>query len=192
MAYAFHAEYEATDGVTIRAGKMGLAGKWQRIQKATASVTCDPRIFDRGAVLYVKVLHSEHTLTIAARVGRRLPVYCTASGRAFLALLPPEVAEPILDAPLKPCTPGTITSSAKLRDELEATHQRGYALDDEEFEEGIRAVFAPFRDIDGHVIAALSMPGPLDRCHRSACARLPVRLWRPPTQSQRTCYGHSL
>jgi IclR family KDG regulon transcriptional repressor len=125
--------------------------------------TCDLGIFDRGMVLYVEVVHSQHSLTIAARVGRRLPAYCTASGRVFLAFLPPEVAEPILNGPLTACTPKTITSPVKLREELEATRRRGYALDDEEFEEGIRAVSAPVRDIDGNVIAALSMPGPTNR-----------------------------
>jgi DNA-binding IclR family transcriptional regulator len=125
--------------------------------------TCDLGIFDQGRVLYVEVVHSEHSLTIAARVGRRLPAYCTASGRVFLAFLPPEVVEPILNGPLEPCTAKTVTSPARLREELEATRQRGYALDDEEFEEGIRAVSAPIRNIDGKVIAALSVPGPVNR-----------------------------
>jgi IclR family KDG regulon transcriptional repressor len=125
--------------------------------------TCDLGIFDRGMVLYVEVVHSQHSLTIAARVGRRLPAYCTASGRVFLAFLSPEVVEPILREPLEPCTQKTITSLAHLREELEATRQRGYALDDEEFEQGIRAVSAPIRDIDGNVIGALSVPGPVHR-----------------------------
>jgi len=125
--------------------------------------TCDLGIFDRGWVLYVEVVHSQHSLTIAARVGRRLPAYCTASGRVFLTFLPPEVVEPTLSEPLKPCTEKTTTSLAQLREELEATQQRGYSLDDEEFEKGIRAVSVPVRDVDGNVIAALSMPGPVTR-----------------------------
>jgi IclR family KDG regulon transcriptional repressor len=125
--------------------------------------TCDLGIFDRGSVLYVEVVHSHHSLTIAARVGRRLPAYCTASGRVFLAFLPPAVVEPILNEPLKPCTERTIVSPARLREELEATRNRGYALDDGEFEEGIRAVSAPIWNIDGDVIAALSIPGPTNR-----------------------------
>lgn len=125
--------------------------------------TCDLGIFDRGWVLYVEVVHSQHSLTIAARVGRRLPAYCTASGRVFLAFLPPEVVEPILNEPLKPCTGRTIISPARLQEELEATRQRGYAIDDGEFEEGIRAVSAPIRNIAGDVIGALSVPGPTSR-----------------------------
>jgi IclR family KDG regulon transcriptional repressor len=125
--------------------------------------TCDLGIFDRGCVLYVEVVHSQHSLTIAARIGRRLPAYCTASGRVFLAFLPPETVEPYLNEPLTACTAKTITSPARLREELEATRQRGYAFDDEEFEEGVRAVSAPVRDIGGNVIAALSIPGPTNR-----------------------------
>ena len=125
--------------------------------------TCDLGVFDRGMVLYVEVVHSRHSLTIAARVGRRLPAYCTASGRVFLAFLPPEIVEPILNGPFEVCTAKTVTSPTKLREELEATRQRGYAIDDEEFEAGIRAVSAPIRDIDGNVIAALSVPGPINR-----------------------------
>ena len=132
-----------------------LVGRFQEI--------CDLSIFDRGQVLYIEVVHSNHSLTIAASVGRHLPAYCTASGRVFLAFLPPEVVEPILSAPLAACTEKTITSPARLREELEATRQRGYGLDDEGFEVGVRAVSAPIRDIDGNVIAAMSMPGPSNR-----------------------------
>jgi len=82
--------------------------------------TCDLGIFDRGRVLYVEVVHSEHSLTIAARIGRHLPVHCTASGKVFLAFLPAQEA-------------------------------------------GIRAVSAPIRDIDGNVIATMSIPGPSNR-----------------------------
>jgi IclR family KDG regulon transcriptional repressor len=125
--------------------------------------TCDLGIFDRGRVLYVEVVHSEHSLTVAARVGRHLPVHCTASGRVLLAFLPPEVVEPILSAPLPAYTEKTITSPTRLREELKATRQRGYGLDDEEFEAGIRAVSVPIRDIDGNLIAAMSMLGPSNR-----------------------------
>jgi DNA-binding IclR family transcriptional regulator len=125
--------------------------------------TCDLGIFDRGRVLYVEVVHSEHSLTIAARVGRHLPAHCTSGGKVFLAFLPPEVVEPVLNAPLAAYTENTITSPARLQEELEVVRQRGYALDDEEFEVGIRAVAVPIRDIEGNVIAHISMPGPTNR-----------------------------
>ena len=124
---------------------------------------CTLGVFDHGQVLHVEIVHSKHTLTIAARVGRHLPAHCTASGKVLLAFLPPAVVEPILNAPLAAYTERTITSPARLREELEVVRQRGYALDDEEFEVGIRAVAAPIQDIDGNVIAQMSMPGPTNR-----------------------------
>jgi IclR family KDG regulon transcriptional repressor len=127
---------------------------------------CTLAIFDRGQMLYVEVVHSEHSLTIAARVGRRLPAHCTASGKVLLAFLPPEVVEPILNAPLAAYTEKTITSPERLREELKAVRQRGYALADEEFEVGIWAISAPIRDLDGKVIAAMSIPFPTKRLRR--------------------------
>jgi DNA-binding IclR family transcriptional regulator len=124
---------------------------------------CDLGVFDRGQVLELEVVHSVHVLTIAARVGRHLPAHCTAGGKVLLAFLAPEVVEPVLNAPLVAYTENTITSLPRLREELEVTRQRGYGLDEEEFEVGIRAVAAPVRDIEGNVIAHMSMPGPTNR-----------------------------
>jgi DNA-binding IclR family transcriptional regulator len=125
--------------------------------------TCDLGVFDRGRVLELEVVHGKHTLTIAARVGRHLPAHCTAGGKVLLAFLPPEVVEPVLNAPLAAYTENTITSSTRLREELEVVRQRGYGLDNEEFEAGIRAVAVPIRDIEGNVIAHMSMPSPTSR-----------------------------
>ena len=127
---------------------------------------CTLSMFDRGQVLYVEVVHSQRSLTIAARVGRHLPVHCTASGKLLLAFLPTEVVEPVLDAPLVIYTEKTITAPDELREELKVVRQRGYALADEEFEVGIWAISAPIRDMDGNVIAALSIPFPTNRLRR--------------------------
>jgi len=127
---------------------------------------CTLSIFDHGQMLYVEVVHGEHALTIAARVGRRLPVHCTASGKVLLAFLPSEVVEPILNGPLAAYTEKTITSPVRLREELEVVRRQGYALADEEFEVGIWAISAPIRDIDGNVIAAMSIPYPTNRLSR--------------------------
>jgi DNA-binding IclR family transcriptional regulator len=124
---------------------------------------CTLGVFDRGQVLYVEVVHSNHSLTIAARVGRHLPAHCTASGKVLLAFLPSEVVEPVLSAPLAVYTEKTITSPDRLREELEAVRQCGYAIADEELEVGIWAISAPIRDIDRNVVAAISIPFPTNR-----------------------------
>lgn len=125
--------------------------------------TCTLAIFDRGQMLYVEVIHAEHSLTIAARVGRHLPAHCTASGKVLLAFLPPETVEPIISAPLVLYTEKTITSPDLLREELSLVRRRGYAVADEEFEAGVRAISVPIRDLDGKVMAAMSIPCPTNR-----------------------------
>ncbi|MCS7178584.1 MAG: IclR family transcriptional regulator [Anaerolineae bacterium] len=125
--------------------------------------TCDLGIFDRGRVLSVEVVYGDHTLIVATRVGTHLPIHCTASGRVFLAFLPSEIVEPLLQEPIPPCTEKTITCPHRLREELEATRQRGYGIDDGEFEPGIRAVAVPVRDVFGNTVAALAMLGPVER-----------------------------
>ena len=124
---------------------------------------CTLGVFDRGQVLYVEVVHSPHSLTIAARVGRHLAAHCTASGKVLLAFLPAEVAESVLRSSLEAYTEKTITSPERLREELEAVRQRGYAIADEELEVGVWAISAPIRDIDRNVVAAMSVPFPTNR-----------------------------
>lgn len=124
---------------------------------------CTLGVFDRGQVLYVEVAHSNHSLTIAARVGRHLPAHCTASGKVLLAFLPPEIADPVLSAPLKAYTEKTITAPERLREELSIVQQRGYAVADEELELGIWAISAPIQDLYGNVVAAMSIPFPTNR-----------------------------
>ena len=124
---------------------------------------CTLGVFDHGQVLYVEVVNSNHSLTIAARVGRHLPAHCTASGKVLLAFLAPDVVQSVLSTPLEAYTEKTITSPDRLREELEVIRQRGYAIADEELEVGIWAISVPVRDIDRNVVAAMSIPFPVNR-----------------------------
>jgi len=132
-----------------------LVNKWDE--------TCDLCIFDQNQVFYVEVLQGKHALTIAANVGHRLPAHCTASGKLFLAHLTSHEFDQFLEKPLREFTEKTITSPDILRKQLVTIRQQGYSIDDEELESGIRAVAAPIRDIGGEIIAAISIPGPVNR-----------------------------
>jgi IclR family transcriptional regulator, KDG regulon repressor len=123
----------------------------------------DLSVFQNSEVLYVEVLQSHQTLTIAASVGQRLPAYCTASGKLFLAFAPEREVELVLRDPLRAFTKNSVTSREKLMQELKLIREKGYSIDHEEYEEGIRAVAAPIRNYTGVVIAAISVPGPVGR-----------------------------
>ena len=124
---------------------------------------CDLSIFDRGEVFYIEYVPGPHALTVAAAVGQHLPAYCTASGKLLLANLPPDKLNAYLEHPLVAYTDKTITSPEKLRQQLDEVRERGYAVDDEELEEGIRAVSAPICNRRGEISASISVPGPTSR-----------------------------
>jgi len=132
---------------------------------------CDLSILDKHELLYIEVLQSSHALTIAASVGMRLPIHCTASGKVFLAYMPPEDLAGLLTGPLTRHTPNTMTSPDQLLKELEVVRQLGYACDHEELEMGIMAVAVPIRNKDGKVLAAMSVPSPISRMN---AAHIPV------------------
>jgi len=125
--------------------------------------TCDLSIFDRDGVFYVEVIHSAHTYSIAASVGRHLPAHCTASGKLFLAHASVEDLERFLERPLQAHTGNTITSPEELLAQLREIRERGYSVDRDEYEVGISAVSVPIRDQASQMVAALGMPGPTSR-----------------------------
>lgn len=125
--------------------------------------TCDLSIFDEERVFYVDVIRGSHALTIAASVGQRLPAHCTASGKLFLAHLSSDELEAFLSKPLHAYTEKTITSPDELCSQIETIRRQGYSVDDEELEEGIRAVAAPIWNHKDEIIAAMSIPGPINR-----------------------------
>lgn len=95
------------------------------------------------------------------KLQRRDHLHYTASGKAILAHLPSERVEEIIEHRGLPArTENTITDRAELFDELETTRERGYAYNDGEEIEGFRAIGAPIRSPDGHVLGSLSVSAP--------------------------------
>jgi DNA-binding IclR family transcriptional regulator len=115
-------------------------------------------------VVAIAKAEPDRSLRIDTRVGRRLAAYCTGHGKALLAALDDRALAAYLAAtPLERKTPKTITAEANLRADLARARERGFAVDDEETEVGLRAVAVPIRDLRGHVCAALAVSGPSGR-----------------------------
>jgi IclR family transcriptional regulator, KDG regulon repressor len=135
----------------------------QRLQQDTQE-TVNLAILDHQEVLYIEKVEPEKTLRMTAAVGHRYPLHCTALGKSMLAAMPEAEAFGILrQAGLKAQTRNSITSTAAIREELRATRGRGFAIDDEENEEGARCVGAAVRDHLGNVVGAISVSGPAMR-----------------------------
>ncbi len=126
--------------------------------------TVNVGILADGEVLYVDILESAQGLRMAAAVGARHPVHSTALGKAILSALPTSDARELLTAYRRAAlTPRTIVGLEALMEELAATADRGYSIDDEENEVGARCVGVPIRDHTGRPVGAVSISGPVAR-----------------------------
>ncbi len=125
-------------------------------------------IFDQGEVLYVEKMEPQRSVRMASSVGRRAPAYCTAVGKAILAELPADEVDAIIKRwGLKRITQNTITTPEALMEELKLIRSQGFAIDNEENEEGVRCVGAAVRDYLRRPVAALSVSGPAFRVSKA-------------------------
>lgn len=115
-------------------------------------------------VVYLDVVQTSKPLRMASRVGSITPAFCTAVGKIQLAYQPPSALDNILQrTKLTPLTEKTIVDPRILREQLADIAAKGYAMDDEEFEIGVRCLGSPIWDHHRHVIAGLSISGPVSR-----------------------------
>jgi DNA-binding IclR family transcriptional regulator len=116
---------------------------------------------DAGEVLYLDRVEPTRSVRMDCRVGRRNPAHCTSVGKAMLAHLPEREVEQILRQRGMPRrTPATLTTPAELKADLAMIRARGYAIDDEEVEEGVRCVGVAVLGHNGRPLAAISVSAP--------------------------------
>lgn len=131
------------------------------LQKLLASTneTVHLAVVDGTSVVYIDKLESAQKIRMRSRIGHHAPLHCTAVGKALLAFEPPETVTRVVASGLEAYTAKTITDSEVLRRELKTIRQRGYALDDREFDDELRCVAAPIRDNTGAVVASIGIAG---------------------------------
>jgi len=117
-------------------------------------------------VIYIAKVDSTHSVRMASYIGARNPMYCTSLGKVILAHYPTDQVEEITRDGLPARTPYTLTSPEALHAELDLVRAQGFALDDQENEEGVRCAGAPIFDYTGKVIGAVSVSGPSSRLTR--------------------------
>jgi len=116
---------------------------------------------EQGEVVYIDKVESVEALRMDLTIGRRVPAYCTALGKVFLASLPEEdLGRYLRNQRFRAYTQRTINSAGELRRHLDKVRRDGFAIDDRELDEGIRCIAAPIRDESDKVIAAMSIAGP--------------------------------
>lgn len=148
-------------------------------------------VLDRGSIVYVDKVDTPQVLMMRSRIGYSVSPHCTALGKAILAFLPDDEVDVVLkQQPFTRFTQNTITDPLAFKECLRKVRIQGFAVDDEEHEEGIVCAGAAVRDLSGRVAGALSVSGPTIRVTRKqmeefgvlvrdACRRLSASLGYP-------------
>ncbi|RKT86804.1 IclR family transcriptional regulator, pca regulon regulatory protein [Saccharopolyspora antimicrobica] len=129
-------------------------------------------VLDGDEIRYVAQVPSPKLLSVTIPVGTRFPAHATSMGKVLLAGMSPELLEARLrSAELKQLTPHTVTTRERLLADLAGIREQGFAISDNELEEGLRGVAAPVRDSDGKVIAAVNVSLDAHRAPEGAVRR---------------------
>lgn len=141
-----------------------VAGPHLRALVKETGETAHLAVLRDGQVVSLINIQSSQTLRTPTTVGTRTPAHCTSLGKAMLAFAHANHIEDFFNnQKLERYTPHTLTSAKTLKDELALIRKRGYAVDNEEREEGLRCIGAPIWDSSGTVVAAISIAGPTVR-----------------------------
>jgi IclR family pca regulon transcriptional regulator len=115
-------------------------------------------VLDGFDVMYVCRVPTSRIMRVAISVGTRFPAYATSMGRVLLAGLRDDRLDAYLaTVELDPLTPRTVPSVDALQAELLRVRGHGWALVNQELEEGLRAIAAPIHDRAGEVVAAVNV-----------------------------------
>ena len=127
------------------------------------------------AVYIDKVESNVRSIRMVSRVGSRIPLYCSGVGKALLAELPdPEIREIWNSSEIVSLTPYTVTKFQDLMERIGTVRKVGYAMDDEENEEGVRCIAVSIPDYHKEPVYALSISAPVSRMTDARIAELAV------------------
>ncbi|MBX2835512.1 MAG: IclR family transcriptional regulator [Gammaproteobacteria bacterium] len=124
-------------------------------------------VFDGLNVVYLHDFESPHAVRLRSTTGESRPAFCTAEGLCLLSDLgEPEISE-FLKHPRERRTEKTIIDEQSIRTRIRLIERRGYAIEEEECEEGTRCIAAPVFSHSKRMIAAVGVVGPRLRLKKS-------------------------
>lgn len=120
--------------------------------------SCSVSVLEGTDIVYVARVPTRRIMTISLGLGSRLPAYASAMGRVLLADLPEDHLQNALNATrFQAFTSRTIVDRRKLEQQLATVRVQGWALVDQELEEGLRSIAAPLRNTRGRTVAAMNL-----------------------------------
>ena len=151
--------------VLARLDVRAIARPWMEEVSRASQETVNLAVWDQQEAINVDQIASTQPILYIGWVGRRTPAHASSTGKALLAFQPPEVIERVLSRPLTAFTKATVTDPARVRQELAWIRECGYAMAEDEFQEGVTAVAAPI--LTGSTAAAvISISAPTYRTTR--------------------------
>jgi IclR family pca regulon transcriptional regulator len=145
---------KALKGLNLRQAALTVM---QKLREETGE-TVNLCLLSGTEIIFIERVMSDYIVNSNINVGDRLPVYCASMGKVILAFMSEERAAAIISQlKFKAKTERTITSTTSLKKELTEIRDRGYAINNEELEKGLRAVAAPIIDYSGEAFAAINV-----------------------------------
>jgi IclR family KDG regulon transcriptional repressor len=115
-------------------------------------------VLDGKEGVYIDKVEGMSGTVLYSRIGRRIPIHCSAVGKALVAFKSDEELDKMLHGYVyRPQTPHTITNEKDFLADLQKVRNQGYAIDNQENEPGVRCVAVPVRNHTGNAIAAISI-----------------------------------
>jgi DNA-binding IclR family transcriptional regulator len=155
---------------SLLSGQLDLRRVAEPILRELAETTGETAymvVLDGSEVVYIEKIESQQLtggLKMASKVGSRNPLHSCAVGKTLLSFFPEQELDRLIRKKGLPRRTGnTITNPERLKAQLRVVRAQGYAVDDEENEEGIRCLAAPVFDEKGRPVAAISVSGPAVR-----------------------------
>ncbi|MDD5014496.1 MAG: IclR family transcriptional regulator [Atribacterota bacterium] len=127
-------------------------------------------MYNKGERIYLAIVRSANPIQTVAFIGKRELLHKSAAGKAIMAYLPEKEIDWIIkEKKLPRYTNNTITDVGKLKEELEKTRSRGYAIDLGEGEAEVNCIATPVFNYRGEVIASISTSVPAYRFSLEKC-----------------------
>ena len=126
--------------------------------------SCSACEYDDGDIVYIARAAADRIMTIRLSVGRRLPAFCTSTGRVLLSsFTDDQLDEYFATYPRESFTAQTITDEGELRERLAEVRERGWSINNQELELGARSIAAPVADATGRFVNAVNISVPTSR-----------------------------
>lgn len=139
--------------------------------------TVNLAVMDGHEVVYIAQVEGRQLIRMFTRIGARAPLYCTGVGKALLLEhAETEVRRILGPGPFKPFTEHTLTSPEAFLYELAQAKTKGFVLDNEEREHGVRCIATPIHDNRGKVVASMSLSAPITRLPNERLLQLGQRV----------------